>query len=471
MADLTPLNRFTTPNEREQPYFPSMKAFFLGVDASIYADSDNGNLTFDGGGLFSWEATTGLLTWSTPVTITGFTTNYTAVIQGPPLPGGQLTLNDGEVAFFVMPRQMQSTQIVPLITSTRIFQSNGTRLNDLRLFCARVGDTVLFPYGKSLLTGESAVLFGGGVGNTVPPHVHQPALVIEPPTIGISTLDLQIVSFVNEGLVLSGIVGIFDIGDTVTGGTTGTTATVAGTAPNEILVNTIVGSGFVLGEHVTSSSTDDAITLAAIVGIISVGDIVTAGSGTGKVLKIVGAVYTIKVTAGTFPGSGAFTDTTSGATATITSTVVIGNPAGDIVSIIAPSNLIRVDIFRNGALLSQGATRDYTINYTTGIVTLTLPTATTTERFVALRETTPSGAISTEHQHKKLLIEPISGVSILDMQITSLDNPALVDINLYRNGALLAEPADYTLDLTTGLVTLTIATVTSERFVADRLEQ
>ena len=54
------------------------------------------------------------------------------------------------------------------------------------------------------------------------------------------------------------------------------------------------------------------------------------------------------------------------------------------------------------------------------------------------------------------------------MLVTSLDYPALQRIELHRNGSVLSAPDDYTLDLPSGLVTLTVTSVAGERFTAFR---
>lgn len=477
MTDLTPRNFFPFPSNLEQPFFQSAKGFSLAVDAGIWANAENGNLTYNGGGLVSWNAPSSTLSWTMPIYLTPFTSAFQAraVIAGPPTPGGNVELNDGEVAFFTMPRLMTADTLVTLSIGTRIYQPNGTRMHDLRLFAARVGDTVLFSNGKSLKDGESAVLFGGGTGTTIPPHQHQPALLIEPPSAGVSTLDLQVTALGDERLILFGTIGIFATGDIITGSVSLTTATVSSVNPTYISITGIAGAGFEVGENITGNSTIVNIQVNAPVGVFTVGDTVTAGGATGIIEQITGITPTsflVAVTSGIFPVSGTLTDTTSSATANITNTILIGHPTASIASIFPPSNLLRADIYRNGLLQAEGVTRDYTLNYATGIATLSRPTVTTTERFVILEEVVPSSTGTDIHQHLKLPIPiVISGTVNLDMLLT-INTPSpnkLIDVYLFRNGALQAQPGDYTLDLNTGIVTLNIPANSGELFIADRL--
>jgi hypothetical protein len=333
MPDNTPLNQYPIPSEYEEPYFATARSYFLATDAADWAHSENDNTIWAGGGSFSWNATNGTLTWASQVELRTKTTVWKAIVQGPPAPGGQVVLQDGEVAYFRMPRLQVEDQIVTLEIGP-ITQLPGVRLHDITLFATRIGTTVFFADGKSLKDGESGEIFGGGTGSTVQPHEHQPAKVIEPPAMGTGVLDLNIISF-------------------------------------------------------------------------------------------------------------------------------------------SPANLKRVRLFRNGEL--QNAPDDYTVDLNTGIVTLVTPTVRPNildpdpERFVAFMETNPPVITTGDHAHlAPRIVEPIAGTFQIDMLVTSLDYPALQRIELHRNGSVLSEPDDYTLDLPTGLVTLVIPSAAGERFTAFR---
>lgn len=337
MSDLTPLNQIPIPSEYEESYYATMKGNFLANDMATWALSENDNLIWSGGGVFSWDATTGTLIWSAPVEVRAKTTAYKTIIQGPPLPGGQLHLNDGECAFFQLPRLLVGDQILPSpLTVGPLTLLPGVRLHDIKMFACRVGTTIFLPNGKSIKDGESGGIFGAGIGTTITPHEHQPPKIIEPLVTGQVLFDLNIASF-------------------------------------------------------------------------------------------------------------------------------------------APSLLQRVQFYRNGQLLIEPV--DYTIDYSTGFITLTPGTGTTRpntldptpERFVALMQTFPPVITTGQHQHLAArIIEPPASTSQLDVLVTSLDYPALSAVTLFRGGALLSEPADYTLNLPTGTVTLTTNSIAGERFVALR---
>ena len=337
MADLTPQNDYPIPSEFEEPYFATAKSYYLATDLADWALAENNNLIWSGGGVFSWNATTGTLTWASKVELRTKTTVWKTSVAGPPSPGGVLVLKDGEVAFFQHPRLLVADQAANLVVGP-VTLLPGVRLHDITIFATRIGSTIFFADGKSLKDGEAAEIFGAGTGTLVYPHEHQNAKVIEPPTSGIGTLDLNIASF--------------------------------------------------------------------------------------------------------FPGI-----------------------------------VRRIRLFRNGELQNDPA--DYSVNITTGIVNLTNntiwpnpPANPDPERFVIFIETYPPHATTGEHKHLPArVIEPsVAGTTEFDMLVISSDYPALTRVEFYRNGSVQSEPADYTLDLASGKITIptTSASILGERFTAFR---
>lgn len=192
MADITPRNNFPTPSEFEEPYYQTAHGNALAVDAGIYANAENSQLQFLSTGIVGWDATgggpsIGILYWSDQIQVTGWSTPFKAYLAGP----ASVELQDGEVLFFRMPRLLGQDTEFQLYRANRIYVLNE-RLHDLRLFAARIGDVVYFYNGKSLKDGDAGLLFSGGLLSTslFPPHTHLPALVIEPPSAGIGTLNV-----------------------------------------------------------------------------------------------------------------------------------------------------------------------------------------------------------------------------------------------------------------------------------------
>jgi hypothetical protein len=138
--------------------------------------------------------------------------------------------------------------------------------------------------------------------------------------------------------------------------------------------------------------------------------------------------------------------------------------------IIAP-DLVRVDVYKNGQLLAEGVTEDYTADLTTGIITLSVLTVVIPypDKFVVFRETRDSSGVTvSSHQHATpLLLKPTPGTGVLNVLASS---PFLLRVDVYRNGQLLAEGAseDYTIDLGTGLVSLSTVSVLNDKFEIHR---
>ena len=124
-------------------------------------------------------------------------------------------------------------------------------------------------------------------------------------------------------------------------------------------------------------------------------------------------------------------------------------------------DLIRVDLFRNGKLQADPA--DYTISLATGIITLVVPTVSATERFIIWREERDPVGPLTDHDHlAALVLNPAPATGLIDVL---LSDPFYQNAAIFRNGDLQSEPADYTLNTTTGFATLVVPTIAGERFV------
>ena len=334
MPEQTPQNEYPIPSEFEEPYFASAKSYFLATDQADWALSENDNTIWAGGGSFSWSAITGLLTWATAVELRTKTSVRKTIVQGPPAPGGNVTLQDGEVAFFEQPRLQVADRIVSL-TIGPITQLPAVRLHDITLFATRIGTTIFFADGKSLKDGESGEIFGGGTGNLVQPHEHQPAKIIEPPSSGTAVLDLNIVSFTPAILKRA---RIFRNGELMND-------------PDDYTI--VVSTGLVTLVVPTIRPTilePDPERFVALMETYP--PIITTGEHAHMAPRIVTPI------AGTFQIDMLVTS--------------VDYPA-----------LQRIELHRNGSILS--APDDYTLDLPTGLVTLVVPSV-GGERFTAFRE-------------------------------------------------------------------------------------
>ena len=310
MAALTPRNSFPYPSERQEPFGDTAKANYLAEDAAMWANAENGNLTYLEGGIFNWDAGTNILWWTLPIYVSGFTTPFKAIISGP----ASVEIQQGEVVYYKMLRLIQDADVtIPsLYRSNRIFLE-GVRMQDLRLFCYRDGDTLYFANGKSLKDGETGPLFGSGIGaipSSYVPHRHAPAALVTPPvaTVVLTPAPLYI-------------------------------------APELVRIDL-----FLNGAHL-------------IEGIDYSVNLVT-GLATLVVPSVLGAKYTFFRELRDFSA----TYTTHEHSVKL---ILTPAPATTLLNVLATSpTLLRVDLFKNGQLLIEGAPYDYTINLATGIITL-----------------------------------------------------------------------------------------------------
>lgn len=324
MAEITPRNQFSYPSEFEEPYFESAKSNALATDAGIFANAENSQLQFLSSGIVGWDAdgispTTGLLFWSDVIYITSYSTPFRAFINGP----ASVELQDGEVLFFQMPRLMNQDTEVEIFRANRIFLLNQ-RLHDLRLFAARFGTTVYFYNGKSLKDGDVGALFGGGLVSVslVPPHQHMTALVIEPPTAGVTMLDVQ------------------------------------ETSPDLVRIQ-LFRNGALQAEP-------DDYTLNLATGIVT---LVVATISSTERFVVHREIRDTSVLTTTH--------------AHLTELIITPPPATVMLDMLVTSPTLQdVELFRNGQLLARPA--DYTLDFTTGFVTLVLASA-PADRFQAFR--------------------------------------------------------------------------------------
>lgn len=324
MPDLTPRLNVATPSEFEEPYFDSARSETLAWDAGVYANAENSQLQFMGGGTIGWDkdgasSVSGVLFWSEDIHVTAFTDPFEAVISGP----ASVELQEGEVLYFIMPRLMKADTPVQLYRSNRIFLE-GTRLHDLRLFAARYEDVLYLYNGLSLKDGDQGELFSGGLLKPSGPalHTHHDPLVIDPGAIGVTNLDMLL------------------------------------TSPDLSRVD-LYRNGFLQSEPA-----DYSLNLAT--GIVTLVNPTTAIDERFIALRYCNDFVATGLDHLHLPPL-----------------VIEPAPAAFLLDMLISDPLVDgVDLFRNGQLLAEPG--DYTYDSGTGFVTLVVPTI-ASERFVALR--------------------------------------------------------------------------------------
>jgi hypothetical protein len=316
MSAITPRNSFPYPEEREQPFYDTFKAGELAKDAAIFANSDNSNIVWQKGGVFSWDAATGVLFWTDSIYVNGFHSPF-----GGYIPAGSIILQENEVIYFLFPRLVQNEDTeLQLYRSNRVFLE-GTRLHDLRLFVTRRDGVLYFANGTSLKDGDTGPLFESGLINlsTVLPHQHEAAWLYIAPAGGITTL----------------------------------TPTPIITAPDLVRVD-VWRNGQLQVEGASNDYTVDLLT-----GVITINVATVVVPLPDKFIV--------------------FRETRDSSGVTITShqhapsLVLSPTPGTSVLNALSTSPyLLRADVFRNGQLLSEGASEDYTIDLGTGLITLAI---------------------------------------------------------------------------------------------------
>lgn len=318
MGDLTPRNNFTYPSEREEPFWDSFKAGVLAEDAAMWANAENSNTQFQGGGVFEWDSINDTLIWTDTIYVAGFSTPFKVSIPGP----ASIEIQENEVVYFKMLRLLNQNIEVELYRSNRTYME-GVRLHDLRLFCTRWNDTIYFTNGLSLKEGQIGPVFGAGLlpRETVIPHEHEPAVTWIAPGPGITFF----------------------------------TPTPSVVAPQLKRID-VFKNGQLLVEGASEDYTHDVntglITLTVPTVVVPGPDKFTVWRETRD--------FTVILTSHEHAPK------------------LVVKPVGGttVLSALATSPLLlRIDLFRNGQLQVEGPTDDYTADLSTGLIVLTTPSA------------------------------------------------------------------------------------------------
>jgi hypothetical protein len=317
VSEITPRNSFPYPAEREQPFYDTFKAGELAKDSAIFANSDNTNVVWQKGGIFSWDAATSILFWTDTIYVNGFHSPF-----GGYIPEGSVTIQENEVIYFKLPRLVQNEDTeLQLFRSNRVFLE-GVRLHDLRLFVTRRDGVLYFANGCTLKDGDTGVLFEAGLIkiSTVLPHQHETAWLYIAPAAGVTML----------------------------------TPTPVLVAPDLVRVD-----------------------------VWRNGQLQVAGASQDYTVNLVTGVITLNVPTVVVPLPDkfiVFRETRDSSGVTVSShqhapTLVLHPTAGTGVlnALSTAPFLLRVDVFRNGQLLSVGASEDYTVDLGTGLITLAVP--------------------------------------------------------------------------------------------------
>jgi len=142
------------PKQFSDPYWDSFVSFVNAVDASFFTTREDKNFVLFGGGLVSFNATSGDLTWAEPLQAVAATTGYRWYVPNS-TSGDTVTLEDGEFLYVELTRAPQSTQSIAAETGSRIPVSDNAIV-----LAQRLDDAVIWRNGSVIGDGQSIYIFG-----------------------------------------------------------------------------------------------------------------------------------------------------------------------------------------------------------------------------------------------------------------------------------------------------------------------
>lgn len=151
----TPRTKIPYPEPDAEPWMSMFESMMLALDNALYASREDRNVVISGGGTLTFNATTGVLTWSDTISILAPITGYLWNI-----PAGNVTLSDGQLFYISVTRGPQSSQtFTPSVDS--IVPSDG----DTQLLIGwRKGTVVHFRDGHAIGDQDSKVIFDNPTG-------------------------------------------------------------------------------------------------------------------------------------------------------------------------------------------------------------------------------------------------------------------------------------------------------------------
>lgn len=143
--------QWSYPARDDDPWYEKFDQLVIGQDSSGYASREDRHLAFSGGGVVSFDATTGLVSWDTAIEILSPIAGFKITIVA-----GSFTLADGEIGYINLTRSpIQNMTVSPAVSFT------APNTDDAYTLCVRNGDAVYWANGSKIADGESKSLFWG----------------------------------------------------------------------------------------------------------------------------------------------------------------------------------------------------------------------------------------------------------------------------------------------------------------------
>jgi hypothetical protein len=144
--------QWPVPADGADPWYDSFVDLMGAVDTSVYASREDRNAIMTGGGVFAFTAPN--LAWDDTIQILSANTGFLWEVVA-----GNVDLEDGEVLYVELSRAPPgNTTLTPLVASNLTAVSDG---DAAYVLCVRIGTTLYFRQGSTLVTGETSEIISG----------------------------------------------------------------------------------------------------------------------------------------------------------------------------------------------------------------------------------------------------------------------------------------------------------------------
>ena len=139
------------PAQDSDPWFDNFESMVTAIDSSGYAHREDRHARIAGGGTVSFDATSGLVSWSEDIVVLSPISGFKITV-----PANSHTLEDGESVVFDVARSPTQN-----VTAASSVVSNVPNTNDAYALVVRSGLAVYWANGAKVADGEAKSLFGG----------------------------------------------------------------------------------------------------------------------------------------------------------------------------------------------------------------------------------------------------------------------------------------------------------------------
>lgn len=211
------------PAENQDPWYDSFQDMVTEMDASGYAAREDRNIFMGKGGIFTWDAGSGLLTWDATLEIYSSLSGFRLDV-----PAQSVSLQDGQLFYVDLVRAPTSN-----LTVAPVVVSQTPNTDSAYAIAIRRGTELYFRFGTKMISGDSFAIFEGGA--SLAPDTYERAATFSVPD-GSSTLQAATIGRVTYAGSLIGLSA--EITEAVTSGTVDVTVKIGGAAALTVQLNT-----------------------------------------------------------------------------------------------------------------------------------------------------------------------------------------------------------------------------------------